>query len=109
MPGLNHVALLGWVPDAEVRTEQNNSGRRSVRFWLMTKDVAVDANGVCDTRNNYHCIRAWFPLGELIVPIRKGECIFVEGSLRTLCWEGFSGENCYQSEIEAHKLIRVEL
>ncbi len=103
--GLNLVVLIGNAgADPDVRTTA--SGRRIATFPLATAHRRSGAGGGVPERTEWHRVVAWDALAEQAGRrVRKGERVFVEGSLDYRSWEDRSGRRHHVTEVVAAQLI----
>ncbi len=102
--GLNRVMLLGNLgADPELRVTQGGSAVLKLR--LATTETYLDKNNTRQEKTEWHQVTMWGKRGEALSKIlKKGDRIFIEGSLRTSSYEK-NGEKRYSTEINATNLI----
>lgn len=102
--GLNKVMLLGNLgADPELR--MTSGGQAVLKLRLATTESYVDRNQTRQERTEWHSATIWGKRGEALSKfLRKGDRIFVEGSLRTSSYEK-DGEKRYRTEINATNVI----
>ena len=103
---VNKVILLGNVgKDPEIRSTPG--GTMVATFGLATSDRAKDAQGNWQDRTEWHNLVAFGRIAEIIRDyVKKGNKIFIEGSLRTSSWDDKqSGQKRYKTEIIVNELI----
>lgn len=102
--GLNRVMLLGNLgADPELRMTQ--SGQAVLNIRLATAESYLDKGGERQERTEWHSVTVWGKRAEGLGKIlRKGDRIFVEGSIRTSTYEK-DGEKRYRTEINAREII----
>jgi single-strand DNA-binding protein len=88
---MNLVILRGNLTrDPELRTIDNDTGRSIsvINFTVAVNREYTKANGVKDKIVSYIPCEAWDTGAELIAEsFRKGDLVFVEGSMRNDKWE----------------------
>lgn len=104
MEGLNRVMLIGNLgADPELRVMQ--SGQALLKMHIATAETYLDRNGVRQERTEWHSVALWGKRGEALAKfLKKGEKIFVEGSIRTSSYEK-DGVKRYRTEIVASNVI----
>ncbi|CAN5808583.1 hypothetical protein BH09MYX1_BH09MYX1_06540 [soil metagenome] len=102
--GLNKVMLFGNLgADPELRVTPG--GQAILKLRLATTETYLDKSNTRQERTEWHSITMWGKRGEALSKfLKKGERIFVEGSLRTSSYEK-NGEKRYRTEIIANNLI----
>ena len=97
---VNKVILLGNTgKDPEVSFLP--SGMAVAKFGLATSDKFKDKQGNQHERTEWHNLVAFGKLAEIIRDyVKKGNKLYVEGSLRTSSWEDkTSGQKRYKTEV----------
>jgi len=101
MAYLNKVMLMGNVgKDPEVRYSQAG-GRKNVSFSLATTKRYRDSNGEQKELTTWHNIVGWGKIADIVeqLGIRKGMCLYVEGSLNNRSWNDQNGQKRYVTEV----------
>ena len=102
MATINQATIIGFVGDApKVSTTQ--SGRKVASFAVATTEKGYTAqNGTTyPDRTEWHNIVLWGKLAEVAEKfIHKGSSVFVQGKMRTRCYEDKNGIKRYVAEIE---------
>lgn len=102
--GLNKVLLLGNVgqdPDFRVTT----GGAALLKIRLATSEKYKDKQGDWVERTEWHTCLLWGRRGEAVSKfLKKGERVFVEGSIRTSSYEQ-DGVKKYKTEIVVSNII----
>src|SRR6201997_4132943 len=98
---VNKVILVGNMgKDPEVRTTQD--GTKIVNFTLATSETWNDrASGERKERTEWHRVVIFNEnLGNIAEKyLRKGQKVYVEGSLQTRKWTDQSGQEKYTTEV----------
>ena len=103
--GLNRVMLIGYLGKTpEVNTF--NDGTAYVNASLATNRMWKDKQtGEQKQTTEWHRIFFTRRLAEVMGEFcHKGSLIYIEGNLRTRCWENDRGEKQYTTDIVAHQL-----
>ncbi len=104
--GVNKVILLGNLgKDPEVKFTP--SGTPVAKFTIATSDRFKDKDGQWQDRTEWHNVTAWARTAEIAGEyLKKGNKVYVEGSLRTHSWEDKqSGQKKYMTEIVVNDLV----
>lgn len=99
--GVNKVTILGNVGnDPEIRYAP--SGDAVVELSIATSEVWKDKNtGQNNEKTEWHRAIFWGKPAEIIDEyVRKGDKIYVDGSLHTKSWEDSDGIKRYQTQIK---------
>lgn len=102
MPSVNKVMLLGNLGrDPEVRTFPN--GDSVCNFSIATSTSWKDkASGEKKEKTEWHNIVMYRKLAEIAGEyLKKGNSIFIEGSLQTRKWQTKEGQDRYTTEVVA--------
>jgi single-strand DNA-binding protein len=103
--GINQVILIGTLgKDPEVKYMPNGGAITNVS--LATNDSYKDKNtGEKKEITEWHRIVFFNRLAEIAGEyLRKGQQVYIEGSLRTRKWQGQDGQDRYTTEIVANKM-----
>jgi len=105
--GVNKVILLGHLgKDPEVKHLE--SGAAVAQFTLATTESFKDKEGNRQERTEWHNIVFWRRLAEIIEQyVRKGDQIYMEGSIRTRSYEDKDGVKKYITEIVGSSLTML--
>lgn len=98
---MNTVQILGNLArDPEVRYTQ--SGRAVATFTVAATKTYIDSttNETKEQTAFVNCV-AWGKLGEAVGNYRKGNRLFVEGSIQTRSYEDSNGQKKYVTEVIA--------
>jgi single-strand DNA-binding protein len=105
MSGINKVIVLGNVgKEPEVRTF--DSGDTVTNFSVATSEKWKDkTSGESKESTEWHRVSCFGKLSEIASKyVKKGDKIYVEGSLRTRKWTDAAGVEKYSTEIKAEKI-----
>lgn len=103
--GINRVTLIANAcADAEFRSTASGSGIASVR--LATNESWTDKNtGEKQERTEYHRVKFFGRLAEIAAEyIRKGQQVYIEGSLRTDKYTDKDGIERYTTDVIANEM-----
>jgi single-strand DNA-binding protein len=102
--GLNRVMLLGNLcADPELKTTQG--GQSVLKLRLATTETYLDKNQTRQERTEWHNVTLWGKRGEALSRLlKKGERLFVEGSIRTSSYEK-DGAKLYRTEVVATNVV----
>lgn len=106
---LNRVQLIGNLgADPEVRSTSN--GGRVANLSLATSRQWKGASGDKQEKTEWHKIVLWNNKGSNLADIaerycKKGDKIYVEGSVEYRSWQDKDGQTRYTTEINARELI----
>lgn len=91
MAGVNKVILVGNVGgDPEIRTLPN--GSKVANFSLATSESYTDRTGQKQTQTEWHRIELWDGLAGIAEQyVKKGDPLYVEGSIRNEKWTDKNG------------------
>ena len=102
--GINKVILVGTVgKDPEVRYSQ--AGSANVTLSLATNESWKDKNGEKQERTEWHRLKFFGKLAEIAGEyVKKGQQLYVEGSLRTDKYTDKQGMERYTTDIIVSEL-----
>jgi single-strand DNA-binding protein len=105
--GINKVILVGNLgSDPEVRYTQ--SGTAVANFNIATNESYKNREGELVEKTEWHRIVAWSRLAEICAEyLKKGEKVYIEGSLQTRQWEDKDGNTKYTTEIKATEMMML--
>ncbi len=105
--GINKVILVGNLgSDPEVRYTQ--SGTAVANFNVATNESYKNREGELVEKTEWHRIVAWSRLAEICAEyLKKGEKVYIEGSLQTRQWEDKDGNTKYTTEIKASEMMML--
>lgn len=101
---MNHVNLIGKM-SSDPRIVTTQEGKKTVQFFLSTKETYLDEKGNTKASKNWHRVSAWgkwVPVMEKFCS--KGQSLAIEGRLRS---RFYNKNGVYQSysEIEVNDLV----
>ena len=101
--GMNRVILLGNLgADPELR--YTATGMAVLNLRLATSESYMDRNKDLQERTEWHSVVFWGPRGEgLAKVLSKGDCVFIEGALRTSSYEK-DGQKRFKTEVVGREL-----
>lgn len=101
--GLNRVLLLGNLgADPELRS---TGGGSVLKLRLATTESYLDKSNTRQERTEWHAVVLFGNRADALARLlKKGERVFVEGSLRTSSYEK-DGEKRYRTEIVASNVV----
>ena len=106
---LNKAILIGNLgQDPEVRSTTN--GSRVANFSIATSRRWKGQNGEMQEKTEWHRIVAWNNKGSSLADVverycKKGDKIYVEGSIEYRSWQDREGQTRYTTEINAKEII----
>jgi single-strand DNA-binding protein len=106
---LNKAILIGNLgTDPEVRSTSN--GSRVATLSLATSRQWKGQNGEKQEKTEWHRVIAWNNKGSALADIvekycKKGDKVYVEGSIEYRSWQDREGQTRYTTEITARELI----
>ena len=108
---LNKVILIGNLgADPEVRSTTN--GSRVAQLSLATSRRWKGQNGEWQEKTEWHRIVAWNNKGSTLADIverycKKGDKLYVEGSIEYRSWQDREGQTRYTTEINAREILML--
>ena len=106
---LNKVLLIGHLgSDPEVRSTSN--GTRVATLSLATSRQWNSQSGERQEKTEWHRVVLWNNRGSTLADIverycKKGDKVYVEGSIEYRSWQDREGQTRYTTEIRARELI----
>ena len=95
------VGRLGKDPE----TRFTSGGQAVATFNMATDSSYKDRNGERQKRTEWHRIKAWGKLAEIVQQyLKKGSLIFIEGRIETREWQDKEGVKRYTTEIVANEM-----
>ncbi|MCL2412793.1 MAG: single-stranded DNA-binding protein [Bacteroidales bacterium] len=107
MAGINKVILIGNLgKDPEVFTFEN--GNKKVSFSLATTESFKNKDGARVDRTEWHNIVLYRGLADVATMyLKKGQTIYLEGSIRTRSYDNSEGRKVYITEIEGTSMTML--
>ncbi len=104
---LNKVLLIGNLgKDPELRYSAN--GLAIASFSIATNESTKDSDGNIQERTEWHNIITFGKLAEISNQyLKKGQKVYIEGSIRTRSYDDKNGIKRYVTEIFANDLIML--
>ena len=104
---LNKVQLIGNLgADPEIRS--TTSGTQVATLSIATSRRWNDRQGQQQEKTEWHRVVCWDKLAEICERfLKRGDRIYVEGSIEYRQWEGQDGQTKYTTEIRARELIML--
>ena len=104
---LNKSQLIGNLgADPEVRSTTN--GTRVATLSIATSRRWNNAQGQQQEKTEWHRVICWDKLAEICERyLKRGDRIYVEGSIEYRQWEDKDGQTKYTTEIRARELIML--
>ena len=106
MSSVNKVILLGNIgKDPEVR--ETKSGK-VVNLVLATSEKYTDKSGQKQENTEWHNLVVFGKLADVVAKyVKKGDKLYVEGSITTRKWEDKEGNTRYNTEIKVRDLTML--
>jgi single-strand DNA-binding protein len=102
---VNRVTLLGNL-GADPILKHTSGGTAVCKFTVCTNDRFKDKQGQWQDRPEWHNCTAWARLAEIASEyLKKGRQVFLEGSLKTDCYEDKQGQKKYSTYINVSDLV----
>jgi len=107
MAGINKVILVGNLgKDPETFTFEN--GNKKVSFSLATTESFKNKEGARVDRTEWHNIVLYRGLADVAAQyLKKGQTIYLEGSIRTRSYDNSEGRKVYVTEIEGSTMTML--
>lgn len=104
---LNKAQLIGNLgADPEIRSTTN--GTRVATLSIATSRRWNNAQGQQQEKTEWHRVICWDKLADICERyLKRGDRIYVEGSIEYRQWEGQDGQTKYTTEIRARELIML--
>jgi len=102
---VNKVMLIGrLVKDPETKTVGDNT---VTNFTIVTNEKYKNKSGELIEESEFHNCVLWGPRGQALSKYKKkGEELFVEGSIKTRTWE-HEGQKKYRTEVKVFNFIFI--
>ncbi|MGC1414573.1 MAG: single-stranded DNA-binding protein [Candidatus Acidiferrum sp.] len=98
---VNKVILVGRL-GRDPETRYTGGGQAVANFSVATDESYKDRNGERQKRTEWHKIVAWGPKAEFAQKyLKKGNLIYIEGSIRSSEWQDKEGQKRTKTEIIA--------
>jgi single-strand DNA-binding protein len=98
---VNKVILVGRL-GRDPETRYTGGGQAVANFSVATDETYKDRNGEKQKRTEWHKIVAWGPKAEFAQKyLKKGNLIYIEGSIRSSEWQDKEGQKRTKTEIIA--------
>ena len=95
---VNKVILVGNIGKTP-ECRYTSSGAPVTSFSLATNETLLDADGKKVNNTEWHNIVTWNKLAEFSKEyLKKGQCIYMEGKIRTSSWEDKEGNKTFMNE-----------
>lgn len=102
--GLNKVMLLGNL-GADPELKVTGQGTAILKLRIATTETYMNSSNERQERTEWHSVTVWGKRGEGLAKfLKKGDRIFIEGSLRTQSYEK-NGEKRYSTEVNATNVV----
>jgi len=101
---VNKVILVGRL-GRDPETRYTSGGQALSTFTMATDSTYKDKSGERQKRAEWHRIKAWGKLAEIVQQyLKKGSLVFIEGRLETREWQDKEGQKRYTTEIVANEM-----
>ena len=107
MSSVNKVILIGNLgTEPEVKEFQN--GTKVANFSLATSERFKDKNGEQQENTEWHNVSVFGKQAEIIEKyVKKGDKLYLEGSIHTRKWQDKEGNDRYTTEIKAYNFTML--
>lgn len=104
---LNRAQLIGNLgADPELRS--TTSGTRVATLSVATSRRWTDRSGQTQEKTEWHRVVCWDRLAEICERyLKRGDRVYVDGSIEYRQWEGQDGQTRYTTEIRARDMIML--
>jgi single-strand DNA-binding protein len=104
---LNKAQLIGNLgADPEIRS--TTSGTQVATLSIATSRRWNDRQGQQQEKTEWHRVVCWDKLAEICERfLKRGDRVYVEGSIEYRQWDGQDGQKKYTTEIRARELIML--
>ena len=104
---LNKVQLIGNLgADPEIRS--TNSGTRVATLSVATSRQWKGRDGQDQEKTEWHRVICWDRLAEVCERfLKRGDRVYIEGSIEYRQWEGQDGQTRYTTEVRAREIIML--
>ena len=101
---VNKVILVGRL-GKDPETKYTSGGQALANFSMATDHTYKDRNGERQKRTEWHRIKVWGKLAEIVQQyLKKGALIYIEGRIETREWQDKEGQKRYTTEIVANEM-----
>lgn len=102
--GINKVILIGNL-GADPDSRSTQAGMTVTVLSLATTSVRKDRDGQTQERTEWHRVKLFGRLGEIANSyLRKGQQVYIEGSIRYDKFKGKDGQDRYSTDIIADEM-----
>lgn len=103
--GINKATLVGNVGD-EPKINMKDGEVLFATFPFATSETYKDKEGQEVTSTQWHRVKVWNKRAELIRNyVKKGDSLYIEGSIINDNWEDKDGNKHYNTEIECSNFL----
>jgi single-strand DNA-binding protein len=104
---LNKATLIGNLgADPEIRS--TNSGTPVATLSIATSRRWTSRSGEQQEKTEWHRVVCWDKLADIAQRyLKKGDRVYIEGSIEYRQWEGQDGQTKYTTEIRAREMIML--
>lgn len=104
---VNKAILIGNLgADPEIRTTPG--GSRVATLSVATNRRWTDKGGATQEKTEWHRIVAWNKLAEIAERyLKKGDRVYIEGSIEYRQWQGQDGQTRYTTEVIAREMVML--
>lgn len=104
---LNKAQLIGNLgADPELRS--TTSGTRVATLSVATSRRWNNAEGQSQEKTEWHRVVCWDKLADICERyLKRGDRVYIEGSIEYRQWEGQDGQTKYTTEIRAREMIML--
>lgn len=103
---LNKATIIGRLgKDPEIKTINNQT---VANFSIASTESWKNKNGEKQKTTEWHNCDAWGKLAEIIQKyVKKGDLIYVEGTIKTRSWDDKNGEKRYSTGINVKEMYML--
>ncbi len=103
----NTVSLIGRL-GAQPEVVKLESGRALARFNIATNEPYKNKNGEWQDQTQWHTIKAWGKLGEIVSKrLKKGQEVAIEGRIVYSEYESKTGEKRFATNIDLREFLVI--
>lgn len=108
MADLNEVHFTGRLgADAKLTYTQTGKARATARFAVGSVDK--DRSGQIQSLTTWYTLLAWEKTAEMLAKLRKGQALYVKGSMRQRSYKGKDGQTKEYLELAIKRLAPLDL